>query len=75
MSGVDFTYVTDVRRVNERLLTDDSADSEILNIGSTDNVDIRTLATLVYDKPREGDTEHTHAMSRRPPTCWATSRQ
>jgi UDP-glucose 4-epimerase len=68
----DFTYVTDVRRVNEQLLTDDSADGEILNIGSTDNIDIQTLATLVrdeidpslelvYDEPREGDAEHTHA--------------
>jgi UDP-glucose 4-epimerase len=54
------------------LLTDDSADGEILNIGSTDNIDIRTLAEIireeidptldiVYDDPREGDAEHTHA--------------
>lgn len=68
----DFTYVDDVKRVNEQLLTDDSADGEILNIGSTDNIDIRTLAEvirdaidptleIVYDDPREGDAEHTHA--------------
>ncbi|SDJ69953.1 UDP-glucose 4-epimerase [Halovenus aranensis] len=68
----DFTYVEDVRRVNEQLLTDDSADGEILNIGSTDNIDIQTLAEvvrdeidpsleIVYDDPREGDAEHTHA--------------
>jgi UDP-glucose 4-epimerase len=68
----DFTYVTDVRRVNEQLLTDDSADGEICNIGSTDNIDIQTLAEvirdeidpsldIVYDDPREGDAEHTHA--------------
>jgi len=68
----DFTYVTDVRRVNEQLLTDDSADGEICNIGSTDNIDIQTLAEvirdeidpsldLVYDDPRAGDAEHTHA--------------
>jgi len=68
----DFTYVTDVRRINEQLLTDNSADGEILNIGSTDNIDITTLAEtirdeidptldIVYDDPREGDAEHTHA--------------
>ncbi|MDR5674269.1 Nucleoside-diphosphate-sugar epimerase [Halalkaliarchaeum sp. AArc-CO] len=68
----DFTYVTDVRRVNEQLLSDDRADGEILNVGSTDNIDITTLAAvvrdeidpeleIVYDDPREGDAEHTHA--------------
>jgi UDP-glucose 4-epimerase len=68
----DFTYVEDVKRVNEQLLTDDSADGEIVNIGSTDNIDIGTLATvirdelnpgldIVYDDAREGDAEHTHA--------------
>ena len=67
-----FTSVDDVRRVNEQLLTDDSADGEILNIGSTDTIDIETLAEtvrdeidpsldIVYDEPREGDAEHTHA--------------
>jgi UDP-glucose 4-epimerase len=68
----DFTYVADVRRVNEQLLTDDSADGEICNIGSTDNIDIQTLAEvirdeidpsldIIYDDPRVGDAEHTHA--------------
>ena len=68
----DFTYVDDVKRVNAQLLTDDSADGEILNVGSTDNIDIETLAEVVrdeidpsleleYDDPREGDAEHTHA--------------
>jgi UDP-glucose 4-epimerase len=68
----DFTYVTDIRRVNEQLLTDDSADGEIMNVGSTDNIDIQTLAkvirdeinpslNIVYDDPRKGDAEHTHA--------------
>ena len=68
----DFTYVEDVKRINEQLLTDDSADGEILNIGSTDNIDIQTLAEvirdelapeldLVYDEARTGDAEHTHA--------------
>jgi UDP-glucose 4-epimerase len=67
----DFTYVEDIHRVNEQLLTDTSADGEILNIGSMDTIDIRTLAEvicdeidpslkIVYDDPREGDAEHTH---------------
>ncbi len=68
----DFTYIEDVVRVNRQLLTDDRADGEILNIGSTDNIDILTLAEIVRDsvdpalsiefsEPREGDAEHTHA--------------
>jgi len=68
----DFTYVEDIRRVNKQLLTDDSADGEICNIGSTDNIDIQTLAKvirdeidpsldIVYDDARKGDAEHTHA--------------
>jgi len=68
----DFTYVADIVDANHRLLTDDSADGEILNIGSTDNIDIATLAEVVRDEidpsldieytaPREGDAEHTHA--------------
>jgi UDP-glucose 4-epimerase len=68
----DFTYVDDIRRVNERLLTDSRADGEILNLGSTDTIDIRTLAEIVRDEidpdleivdgdPRKGDAEHTHA--------------
>jgi UDP-glucose 4-epimerase len=68
----DFTYVTDIRRVNEQLLEDDRADGEICNVGSTDNIDILTLAELIrdeidpsleieFDEPRAGDAEHTHA--------------
>ena len=68
----DFTYVDDVIRVNIQLLNDDRADGEILNIGSTDTVDILTLAELIRDaidpdlsieftEPRAGDAEHTHA--------------
>lgn len=68
----DFTYVEDIKRINEWLLTDDSADGEILNIGSTDNIDILTLAEIIRDvidpsldiefsDAREGDAEHTHA--------------
>ncbi|SEP69171.1 GDP-mannose 4,6-dehydratase [Natrinema salaciae] len=68
----DFTYIEDIVRVNERLLEDDSADGEICNVGSTDNIDIRTLAAVVrdeidpsleleFDEARTGDAEHTHA--------------
>ena len=68
----DFTHIDDVVGVNRQLLTDDSADGEILNIGSTDNIDIQTLAEVIrdeidpsleleYDERRTGDAEHTHA--------------
>jgi UDP-glucose 4-epimerase len=68
----DFTYVEDIRRVNEQLLDDGSADGEIVNVGSTDTIDILTLAKvirdeidptldIVFDDPQEGDAEHTHA--------------
>ena len=68
----DFTYVADVVDANHRLLSDDNADGEAMNIGSTDNIDIRTLAEVVRDEiepsleishteAREGDAEHTHA--------------
>ncbi len=68
----DFTYVDDVVRVNTQLLADDSADGEILNIGSTDNIDVLTLAKtirdaidpeldLVFTDERPGDAAHTHA--------------
>ena len=68
----DFTYITDIIDANHRLLTDDHADGEAMNIGSTDNIDIRTLAEVVRDEidpsldiihteARQGDAEHTHA--------------
>ena len=68
----DFTYIADVVDANYLLLDDDSADGEAINIGSTDNIDIRTLTEVVRDEvdpelpivhtdPREGDAEHTHA--------------
>ena len=68
----DFTYVDDIVEANHSLLTDDSADGETMNIGSTDNIDIATLAevvrdeidpslTIEYTEAREGDAEHTHA--------------
>jgi len=68
----DFTYVKDVVDANESLLTTDSADGEILNIGSGGRITIEELATtirdeidpaldIVHDDEREGDAEHTHA--------------
>lgn len=68
----DFTYIDDVITANRRLLDTDAADGEALNIGSTDTIDIRTLATeirdmlapeleLTYDERHAADAEHTHA--------------
>jgi UDP-glucose 4-epimerase len=68
----DFTYVEDVLRANERLLETDAADGEVVNIGSTDNIEIRTLAEeirdqlapdldLEYAERYDVDSEHTHA--------------
>ena len=68
----DFTHVTDVVDVNRQLLTDDAADGEALNVGSTDTITITDLAEtvrdavdpdieIVYDEARAGDARHTHA--------------
>jgi len=42
----DFTYIDDVVEANHSLLTDNSADGETINIGSTNNIDITTLAEV-----------------------------
>jgi len=68
----DFTYVDDVVEANRTLLAADEADGEALNVGSTDNIEIRELAEvirdqlapdleLVFEDAREADAEHTHA--------------
>ena len=68
----DFTYVGDVIAANRELLTNDAADGEVLNIGSTDNIAIETLAAeirdqlapdleLEYTDGYEIDADHTHA--------------
>ena len=68
----DFTYIDDIVRANAKLLETDAADGEVLNIGSTDNVDIQTLAEVIrdaiapdlaieYGERQAGDAEHTHA--------------
>ncbi|SDM91839.1 UDP-glucose 4-epimerase [Halogranum gelatinilyticum] len=68
----DFTYIDDVIRANETLLDTAAADGEVLNVGSTDNIAIKTLAEeirdqlapnleLQYDERHDADAEHTHA--------------
>jgi len=68
----DFTYIEDIAAANERLLETSAADGEVLNVGSGDRIAIEKLARvirdeidpsleIVYDDPREGDAEHTHA--------------
>ena len=68
----DFTYVEDIVAANRQLLSTDAADGEAVNIGSTDNIDIETLASeirdllapdleLSYDERHAADAEHTHA--------------
>jgi len=68
----DFTYVDDVVDANRTLLTDGSADGDVVNIGSSDNISIQELAEVVrdqiapeleieYESAREADAEHTHA--------------
>jgi UDP-glucose 4-epimerase len=76
----DFTYIDDVVAANRTLLTTGAVDGEILNIGSSNNIDIRSLATLVRDRinpdlelsfaQRYGaDAEHTHADIKRAKKC------
>jgi UDP-glucose 4-epimerase len=68
----DFTYVDDVVAANRTLLTDGAADGEVMNVGSTDNIEIRELAEVIrdqlapdleveFEEAREADAEHTHA--------------
>jgi len=68
----DFTYIDDVVEANAKLLADDAADGEALNIGSTDTIDILTLAEevrdhlapdldIAFDDRHAADAEHTHA--------------
>ena len=68
----DFTYVEDVMSANKRLLKTDSADGEIMNIGSSGRITIDELARVIrdeidpaieirYEDVREGDAKHTHA--------------
>ncbi|WP_135303780.1 SDR family oxidoreductase [Haloarcula amylovorans] len=68
----DFTFIEDVVEANVTLLEEDAADGEAVNIGSTDNIEIKTLAEeirdqlapdleLEYEPRHDADAEHTHA--------------
>ena len=68
----DFTYIDDVLEANRTLLETDAADGEAVNVGSTDNIDIRTLAEEIrdqlapdleieYAERYDADADHTHA--------------
>jgi len=68
----DFTFIDDVVRANVWLLSEDAADGEAVNVGSTDTIDILTLAEEVRDQlapdldiefaeRHAADAEHTHA--------------
>jgi UDP-glucose 4-epimerase len=68
----DFTFIDDVLAANRTLLDTDAADGEAVNIGSTDNIEIRTLAAeireqlapeleLAFAERYDADAEHTHA--------------
>jgi len=68
----DFTYIDDVVSANLALLETDAADGEAVNVGSTDNIEIRELAGAIrdeinpelefeFDDRHAADAEHTHA--------------
>ena len=68
----DFTYIDDVLEASTTLLNESAADGEVINVGSTDNIEILTLAEEIRDqlapelelsfkKRRDADAEHTHA--------------
>ncbi|ELY45704.1 NAD-dependent epimerase/dehydratase family protein, partial [Natronorubrum sulfidifaciens] len=68
----DFTYIEDVIEANRTLLETDAADGEAVNIGSTDNIQIKTLAEEIrdqlapdleieYAERYDADADHTHA--------------
>ena len=70
----DFTFIEDIVEANVTLLSEDAPDSEALNIGSTDNIEILTLAEEIRDQlapdlkiefaeRHDADAEHTHADS------------
>ncbi len=72
----DFTFIDDVVAANVELLDEDAADGQAVNIGSTDNIEILTLAEEVRDQlapdleiefaeRHDADAEHTHADTSR----------
>jgi UDP-glucose 4-epimerase len=76
----DFTYIDDIVEANVSLLSTDAADGEELNIGSTDTIEIETLARAIrdqlapdleieYDERHDADVEHTHANITKARDC------
>jgi len=70
----DFTFIDDVIESNVTLLEENAADGEAVNIGSTDNIEILTLAEEIRDQlapnleiefaeRHDADAEHTHSDS------------
>lgn len=68
----DFTYIDDIVEANLSLLDSSAADSESINIGSSDSISIRQLAEYVveetsaeveiaYEDAKDADSRHTHA--------------
>ncbi len=68
----DFTYIDDIVEANRTLLESDAADGEVLNLGSSDRIEIIELAEAVRDQlaPEheiefaeryEADADHTHS--------------
>lgn len=68
----DFTFIEDVVEANVTLLSEDAADGETVNVGSTDNIEILTLTEeirnqiapeleLEFAERHDADAEHTHA--------------
>lgn len=68
----DIIFIDDVVAANRTLLDTDDADGEAVNIGSTDNIPIKTLAEeirdplkpdleLEYAERYDADADHTHA--------------
>ena len=72
----DFTFIEDVVEANLSLLSTDAVDGRAVNIGSTDNIEIRTLARVIRDQlapsldvetsePISAEADHTHADTTR----------
>jgi UDP-glucose 4-epimerase len=68
----DFTHVADVVDATRAAADTEAARGETMNVGSTDNIDVLTLAKTVrdaidpaleieFDTARDSDAEHTHA--------------
>jgi len=68
----DFTYIEDAVDANLALVETDIADGEVMNIGSTGNIEIIELARTIrdeidpsleieFDERHEADAQHTHA--------------